>query len=225
MLPSTFLGVLAFLWLVTPGFLFRLLAARRRATAAESAFYETALTVVGSVAFSTVGAGIAAAVVAISPAQVSLGRLIVEGRAYLGRHAGSVGLFIAVQIVSACLLAWAADWFERQRIKDETGQDPPQLHTISAWDRPLGVRPAGTSTHVWLRLPSGIEFRGKIGGFGHEIDVAERELVLVPPIEIRYPRQRWQPLRDWQRVVLQGSDLEFLAATYPRNAEPDKTAA
>jgi hypothetical protein len=220
MLPSTFLGVLLFLWLVTPGFLFSLLAARRRATAAESAFHETARTVVSSVVFTSLGAGVAALVVAASPATISLARLIVDSQAYVGSHAGSLGLFLSVQIATACLLAWGADGLERQRTKDETGQDPPELRTVSAWDEPLDGCPPGTSTRVWLRLRSGIEFLGKLGGVGREIDVDERELLLVPPIEIRYPKQGWQTLRH-QRLVVQGSDIEFLATTYPKNPEPD----
>lgn len=224
-MPTTFVALLLFLWLVTPGFLFSLLAARRRATAAKSAFHETAQTAVASVVFSTLGAVVAAAVVALSPANVDVARLIVESRSYLGAHSGSVGLFVAVQIVSACLLAWAGDGLVRWRVKAKTGLELPRLHTVSAWDRPLGVRPKGTSTHAWLRLRSGIEFRGKVGGFGHEIDVADRELVLVPPIEVRYPPQHWQSLPGWQRLVLQGGDIEFLAATYPQDHEQDKGTA
>ena len=128
-MPTTFIALLLFLWLVTPGFLFSLLAARRRATAAESAFHETAQTAVASVVFSTLGAVVAAAVVALSPANVDLARLIVEGRSYLGAHSGSVGLFVAVQIVGACLLAWAGDGLVRWRVKAKTGRELPRLLT------------------------------------------------------------------------------------------------
>ncbi len=77
-----------------------------------------------------------------------------------------------------------------------------------------GAHPAGASTHVWLRLGSGTEFRGKVLGFGHDIDVDERELVLGYPIEVRYPKQRWQSLGVWRQLVVQGGDIEFLAVAH-----------
>ena len=124
----------------------------------------------------------------------------------------------------ACGLAVVADRFERHHIKKTTKQDPPTLRTESAWDGPLKQRPSGTVTHVWLRLANDIEFRGQLGAFGHEIAVAERELVLVSPIEVRYPLQRWQSLRDWQRLILQGDDIQFLAVTYPQANKQDGNA-
>lgn len=220
MLPSTFVGVLLFLWLVTPGFLFGVLAGRRRAAAATSAFHETAQVIVASVVFSGLGAALAALVVAILPARLSLRSLILDGRAYLGQHAGSAALFLLTQIVIACLLAWAADGLERRRTASRTGQPPPQLRTESAWNRLLGAHPPGASTHVWLRLTSGTEFRGRVLGFGHEIDVDERELVLTNPIEVRYPKQRWQSLGVWHHLALQGGDIEFLAVTHYADKEP-----
>lgn len=219
MLPSTFVGLLLFLWLVTPGFLFGVLAGRRRAAAEPSAFHEIAKVVVASVVFSGLGAAVAAVVVSVSPAQLSLRGLILDGQTYLGQHAGSAGLFLAVQIVVACLLAWGTDGVLRRLVTSRTGQPPPRLQTVSAWDPLLGARPAGASTHVWLRLASGTEFRGKVGGFGHEIEVGERELVLVWPIEVRYPSQPWQSLSVWRQVVIQGGDVEFLAVSYPADSE------
>lgn len=219
MLPSTFVGVLLFLWLVTPGFLFGVLADRRRADAAASAFHETAQVVVASVLFSGLGAALAALAVAVSPARLSLRGLILDGRVYLGQHAGSAGLFLAVQIVVACLLAWAADKLQRHLVKKETGQPAPELRTQSAWDPLLGARPAKASTHVWLRLTSGTEFRGKVLGFGHEIDVDERELILVSPIEVRYPSQQWQSLGIWRHLVVQGGDIEFVAVAHHADQE------
>ena len=54
MLPSTFLGLLLFLWLITPGFLYNLLAARRRIVQPASTFQEITRVVLASALFSGV---------------------------------------------------------------------------------------------------------------------------------------------------------------------------
>lgn len=211
--PSTLAGLLLFLWVVTPGFLFSLLAGRRRAAAKTSVFQETARVVLASVAFSSLAAAAASIVVTRARESVDLGRLIGEGRPYLSQHYQTVGAFLGLQLAVACSLAVLVNLFEIWRIRGATDQAPPRLTQESAWDRPLGRLPAGSRAQVWLRLPSGIELTGAVAAFGHEIDVRERELVLKDPIEIRYPDKPVQPVAH-QRVIVQGADVEFLAVQY-----------
>lgn len=192
--------------------MFTLLASRRRATAKESAFRETAQVVLASVAFSSAGAAVAAVLVG-ARVDVDPGRLISEGRPYLGQHYRAVAAFLGLQIVVACGLAGLVNFFEILRIRTATDHAPPRLTQESAWDRPLGRCPAGSRPQAWVRLTSGVELRGIVAAFGHEIDVQDRELVLKDPIEIRYPGQTMQPVRE-QRVVVQGADIEFLAVQY-----------
>lgn len=217
--PNTLLGLLMFLWLVSPGFLFTLLAGRRRAAAKESAFQETARVVLASVAFSSLGAAVAVLVLSGTHVDVDPGRLIGEGRPYLGQHYRAVGAFLGLQIVIACGLAGLANLIEIGRVSRATEQAPPRLTQESAWDRPLGRFPTGSRPQVWLRLTSGIELRGIVAAFGHEIDVQERELVLRDPIEIRYPEKAMLPVHE-QRVVVQGADIEFLAVQYIEEENP-----
>lgn len=211
--PSTLLGLLLFLWLVTPGFLFSLLAGRRRAAAKVSVFQETARVVLASVAFTSLAAAVAYLMINGTDVSVDLGRLIGEGRPYLGQHYRAVGAFLGLQIVVACALAVLVDRIEIWRIRKATDQAPPRLAQESAWDRPLSRIPAGSRPQVWLRLSSGIELSGAVAAFGHEIDVRDRELVLKDPIEIHYPEKAIQPVHH-QRIVVQGADIKFVAVQY-----------
>jgi hypothetical protein len=87
-----------------------------------------------------------------------------------------------------------------------TGRPAPRLETETAWTGLLRAAPAGTSAHVWLKLNSGVQLRGRVTGFGHEVDVEDRELILGPPLEMRGDyRDKLQEL-EWQH-------LSFRAAT------------
>lgn len=211
--PSTFAGLLLFLLVVAPGFLFSLLAARRRAAAKVSVFEETARVVLASVVFSSLAAAAASLIFTTTNVSVDLGRLIGQGRPYLSEHYRAIGAFLGLQLALACVLALLANLLEISRIRRRTDHAPPRLTQESAWDRPLGRLPAGSRAQVWLRLASGIELTGAVAAFGHEIDVQERELVLKDPIEIRYPEKPLQSVAH-QRLVVQGSDIEFLAVQY-----------
>lgn len=220
--PNTFLGLLLFLWLVAPGFLFTLLVARRRAAAKQSTFQETGRVILASIALSSVSAAISALVLSLLRVHVDLGRLIGDGRPYLAQHYRGLGAFLGLQLVIACALAVLVDRIEVGLIQRATGGAPPRLLEESAWNRPLGRYPAGSQPLVWLRLKNGLEFRGILAAFGHEIDLAHRELVLRDPIEIRYPGQQLRKIED-QLLVVQGADIEFLAVRYIPKAEPNQS--
>lgn len=220
--PTTLLGLLLFLWLVTPGFLFTLLAGRRRAAAKESVFQETAGVVVTSVLFSSLGTAVAALVLHAIGVNVDLGRVIGDSRAYLAQHYRAVGLFLGLQILASCVAAVLANVAMALLTRVRTGQASPRLAQESAWDRPLGRVPRGSRPRVWVRLSSGIELLGFVAAVGHEIDVGERELVLRDPIEMRYPGQdATHPLVE-KRLIVQGADIEFLAVKYVLKEPPIK---
>jgi hypothetical protein len=218
MLPSTFLGLLLFLWLVTPGFLFNLLVANRRALRPASTFEEITRVVLASVLFSTLAGLLVAAGLALIPRRgFRLGQALNSGLPYLRQHYLWVAGLLAAQVVVACLLAWAANGILRCRMARSDGRPAPRLKAESAWTSLLRAAPAGTSTHVWLRLTSGVELRGRVVGFGHEVDVEDRELILGPPLEMRGDhRDKLQKL-EWQHLVVQGGDIESLAVKYMRD--------
>lgn len=217
MLPSTFLGLLLFLLLVTPGFLYNAMAARRRVLQDESTFMEISRVVLASVGFSTVSVAILLAVHAGRPhPELDLGRLATVGELYVRQKAGVLITYAAIELALACLIATGANWLIPWVVRKITGRKPPRLKAESAWTPLIHACPVDASPHAWVRLRSGLEVRGKIQAYGHEIDVSDRELVLGPPLEVRYPNQPSE-LPQWQYFVIQGSDIESLAVKYVAN--------
>jgi hypothetical protein len=165
MLPSTFLGLLLFLWLVTPGFLFNLLAARRRTLRPASTFEEITRVVLASVLFSTLAGLLVAVGLALIPRRgFRLGHALNSGPPYLRQHYLWVAGLLAAQVVVACLLALLANRILKWQLERSTGRPAPRLKAESAWTPLLSGAPKGTSAHVWLKLRDGVELRGKVGG-------------------------------------------------------------
>jgi hypothetical protein len=226
MLPSTFLGLLLLLWLVTPGFLFNLLAARRRILRPASTFEEITRVVLASVLFSTLAGLLVAVGLALIPRRgFHLGRAINSGPPYLRQHYLWVAGLLAAQVVVACLLALLANWILKWQMRRSTGRSAPRLKAESAWTPLLSAAPEGTSAHVWLKLRGGVELRGKVVAFGHEIDVADRELVLGTPLEMRSGAQEKPHELLWQHLVVEGGDIESLAVKYVRDTPAPTGAA
>lgn len=214
--PSTFVGLLMFLWLITPGFVFSTLAARRRTLETETTLQEASRIILASVLFSTL-AGLILSVLntwVVGPARgVDLNLLINSGAAYLREKPMALALYLALQVLLACGLAWVVDWCVRRGIAKRTGNEPPRLHVQSAWTRPLAIQPPDAEAHAWVRMKSGLEFTGKLDGIGHEINLADRELVLISPLRMRTPGGQAQKL-SWQWLIVQGSDIDSLGIRY-----------
>lgn len=226
--PSTFVGLLLFLWLVTPGFVFNWAANRRRALHTETTFHEVSRVVLASAAFSTVTgllvALIGAGIGLVRPTLgIDLGRVLTTDQPYLRDNLGVAIAYLLLQVVAACGLALGADWAIRKRITKRQGT-PPKLRAESAWTAPFGSRPAGASAHAWVRLKSGLELRGKVAAIGHDIPIADRELVLTMPLHIRPPGGHMQELQ-WQTVIVQGPDIDALAVKYQRDVPSQSTPA
>lgn len=217
--PSTFAGLLLFLWLVTPGFVFSWLAGRRKAQGKETTFQEASRVVLASAAFST-AAGLlvigADALLGLADHGVEFGRVAAGDKLYLRGHIRAVGASLVLQIVLACGLAWVADRAIRRHVTKQKDRPPPQLRAESAWVEPLAKRPAGASARAWVRLKSGVELRGKVASFTHDIPIADRELVLTMPLHIQRPEGPQREL-EWQWVVVQGPDIEAFAIKYERD--------
>jgi hypothetical protein len=213
MLPSTFLGLLLFLWLITPGFLYNLLAARRRVLQPVSTFQEITRVVLASALFSGLaGAAVLRGEALIFRGGFQLAGAVDGGLRYLRQHyLWAVGLLMA-QVVLACLLAWGADGIFRL-LRRWKGRPAPRLKAESIWTPLLSAAPKASHVYVWLRLKSGIEFIGKVEAFGHEIAVADRELLLTAPIKMKKAGGEAADV-TWQYLVVGGGDVESLAVRY-----------
>lgn len=219
--PSTFVGLLLFLWLVTPGFVFNWLAGRRRAQATETTFQEASRVVLASAGFSTLAALLVIGIdslLSLADHGIDLGRVVAADKPYIRAEVGALGAELLLQVVLACGLAWAANYVIRKRVAKQKNRPPLRLRTESAWTEPFGKQPPSASARAWVRLKSGVELRGKVASVTHDIPIADRELVLTMPLHI----QRTDGLREklkWEWVIIQGPDIEALAIKYERDED------
>lgn len=223
MIPSTWLSVVFFLFLVAPGVCFDLLAERRRAGLSESAFREASRIVLASTCFSSVGFLVLALLRASAPSWMpDPGDLLgTEGHSYLATHYRLILRALlseaGVALAAACLC---------DRLLSRNGR--AHLRSMSTWTRVIRQEcPAGHVPHVRLRLASGAVYVGRVADFTADLDPDGRELILMPPL---FSKTGTQPLADmpseWQRLIVSGSAVETLAVQYrpPPSGDPSLPA-
>lgn len=214
--PNTFIGLLLFVWLITPGFLFSWKAAKRRALHTETVLQEVSRIVLASVLFSTLAGLIVITVdLAVGRRGTVLSRAVAADPEVWRTEAATLLGYLLLQVLLACGLALLADRLIRWRVTKKRGTPPPQLRSESSWTEALGQRPVNAAPHAYLRLKSGVELQGKVAAFTHDLVVDDRELVLTAPLWIRPPDGSLQELR-WGTVIIRGPDIDCLAVRYQR---------
>jgi len=210
-MPSSWLGVVLFFLLVAPGLLFDLLADRRRALVKESAFREFGRTILASVAFGLVGLAAVVAAHAAWPATFADPlRLIGTGAdAYLEASARHVAASLGLQTLVAILAAVVMHWLLSSRTKS-------RLRSVSAWHAVFRERtPNGNVPVARIRTKSGTVWTGVVHDFSPNLEVADRELVLGPPLASSRSNTHLSLVPDvWERVVLRHDEIEWIVVKY-----------
>jgi hypothetical protein len=210
MVPSTWLTVVLFLFLVSPGLLFDLLAVRRRTGAVESAFHETSRIVLASLGFTVLALAILALVGAVFPGLLPDPKgLFDPNGAYAADNWPSVVGALAAESVLAHGAALLTHWLLVLR-------GGATIRPVSAWTalyrRDL---PPGHYAYVRVRLTGGIVYTGAVLSFTSDLPLADRELVLVPPLYSKTGDKSLAPLPpDYTRVVIRGAMIETMAVEY-----------
>jgi len=208
--------VLFFVVLVAPGLLFDLLAERRRVGAPESAFREASRVVLASLVFSGLGLAAVVLVRTLEPGWMpDPDRLVAEPHQYLVEHYRL--LLAALLLIGSVALGAAglAHWLLGRKYGSG-------LRTLSSWRKVFREeRPAGTVTHVRVRLTNGTLFIGKVAGYTADLDLSDREIILAPPLFSNTSGQELTALPvEWQRVILPASSIESVVVQYKRQALP-----
>jgi len=210
MVPSTWLSLVLFLLLVAPGLLFDLLAERRRVGVMESAFREASRVVLSSLAFSGFGFVIVVLARLIEPAWFpDPRRLVTEGMKYVAAEY----LLVVSAIVLELAVALAAALLTHGVLAQMSGR---RLRPLSTWQK--GIRddcPKDMVPHARVRLTGGAVYLGRVGAYTADLELADRELVLVPPLFSKTGTNPLTPLAgEWQRMILHGSNIESIAFQY-----------
>jgi hypothetical protein len=229
-LPTSWLSLAFFAVLVVPGLLFDLLLDRRRVGPRETTFREISRVVLASGIFSTVGLGVLAGVARLTsgdwvPDVTQL--LGDDANAYIARHIGTITLSLAIMCTSSALAAGLSAWWVSRK-------NPSRLDAVSSWTstfRPIRKvgwnRARQESPYVRVRLSNGTVYKGHVAGFTADLELADRELVLGPPISIKRALRtgeegpiRFQPVGpDWQRLILKADDIESIFVRYEQDQD------
>jgi hypothetical protein len=214
--PSTWLSVLFFLLLVAPGLVFDLLAERRRAGAGESAFREASRVALASTAFSGAALAVLATIRALKPEWMpDPRRLLGDGQAYLADEYRLVLRALLIQVAIALVLALVT-----HAVLAKSGG--ASIRQRSAWSSVFHHElPAGMQAHVRVRMTDETVYIGRVAHFTANIEHADRELVLAPPLfsKIKGRHAHGRPRRVAAHVV-PGDQIAVLSVQYRPKATP-----
>lgn len=234
MVPNTWISLVLFLFVVSPGILFDLLESRRRASAAESAFHEIGRVVLGSVGFTGLAVAMLAVVRVIWPFLMpDPAELIVGGSRYFAQQY----LLILIAIVVETVLAHAAAWGFHVILAKVNGGDT--IKQASAWSSVFKSKvPKRHAVYARIRLGSGAIYSGQVANFTADLPLVDREIILTRPLASKTGSNPLVSLPEvYQYLVIRGAAVDSIAVEYrppdiaieagqtPAPASPDNHAA
>jgi hypothetical protein len=213
MVPDSWLSILFFLLLIAPGLFHDLLDRRGQIRPDESAFREISRTVFTSIVISAVSFSLLAVVRAIRPEWIPDPRLFFSRPgSYFADHYGLVLRTFLIEGVVGLTIAGGYSLIRNASRSD-------QLKSVSSWTRVFrDDRPKGTRPYVQVRLADGTTYVGQVGHFTADLQTADRELVLVPPLFVKKPGGALKDMpSEWQRIVLAGESIQNMVVQYRRS--------
>lgn len=210
LVPTTWLAVLFFVLLVAPGLLYDLLADGRRAKAGESVFREVSRTVLASLIISTLSVSILVAIRWARPEWMPDPDRLFSGTGdYVVRHYRLILRTLLLEGGIALVIAAGFHWVQARRLR-------ARLRPVSTWTKVFREEcPPGCRPHVQVRLANGMTYIGQVGHFAADLETADREIVLVPPLYVKRPEGQLKDMPfEWQRIVLSGASVESLVVQY-----------
>lgn len=226
-MPTTLSGLLLFVVLLLPGLAYVVRLERGTRPGKSSgitAFRETVTVVVASVlALSFVGLlfGVART---ITPSHTpDVGRLVrAERGIYLRARYGYLGLWFALLLVAAVVVAYLAGrfdvarWLEDKVLHEPSGGQRPE----SAWYTVFEFQGARErKKYLVCRLREGTEVEGGLNSYNPIADeIADRELAVAPPYVLRRPNGEEQRY-EAGAIIVAARDLVWLRVEFLTDAE------
>ena len=230
MVPTNVGGIVVLLLLVVPGIWYELLRQRYRPGRDDSAFIEIGRILMAGVVISGLALTLLALVRLLGPHVVAdLGALLTDS-GYLGRHLVFTGVTLAFFL--ALSLSMAPIWLHLTATTGlQSGMQPE-----SAWVTAFSRIPADHARkqgfewrgHVVLEVHftgDAPPLRGRMAGYSPQLDLADRELILGPPLESYDAGDRsWQPVERASLIVLRGTEIAQIRTRYVKPAAPVQPA-
>lgn len=222
MLTST-IAVLSFLLFTAPGFLFQLLADRRRPSVTESAFRDASRVLLSGLIFSTAAVGILSIARAIGlDAIPNLRLLVLQPTAYVASNFADLFIFLVLLLVISLTIAVLCHVVLRRLT---LGLIVPR----SAWDQVFKESvPKNSRVRVRVKMENGALVVGYISSYTAGVVVPdERELVLEQPIWVQAPKESRLAEIDagWQRHIVPGKRIVSVTVAYLAEERPGAVAS
>jgi hypothetical protein len=178
-MPNTLTGLLLFVILLLPGFVFVMTFRRVRPERRPSALQETAEIAFVSVLSSLIVLGGFAIVRAFAPTRTpDVSRLIEHPRDYLSEHFPLVVYWSLGLLFAACGIAALVGWL--------IGYRPVHPSVMSSWWTLFEHWQPGTTRHIECLLDDGSYIAGQLGDWSTlGDDSPDRDLILAAPITYR----------------------------------------
>ncbi|ANQ76022.1 MULTISPECIES: DUF6338 family protein [Rhodococcus] len=222
---STWFAVLAFFLFVAPGLLYDLASAKKRIKQPETVFTEISRIAFVSAMCSLAALGLLALVSWIAGRcgarpLPDLPALIRGGSIYIADHLGEVAFAAALGLAVSLGISYVG--YRIVHRGDSSG-----ILYISAWhsvlrdDRPTPTTPV----HVMVKLKNGSTWAGRVAKYSPDLELANRELVLEPPLAVRKDSTVGLVPIDvkWKRVILSGPEIVSIATSYGDGSSPPST--
>ncbi|MDO3648673.1 DUF6338 family protein [Nocardia mangyaensis] len=227
MTPNTWLGIVGFFFFVSPGLYYDRKTALKRMKPPESTFAE-----ISRVALVSTVCSVPAVLLLSGFAAVCAWRrwkilpdpaaLLKQGTSYYADNFVRVSVtFLAAAVLAVVSAELLYRWVHRN--------DKGTITFESAWRAVLQVdAPGGTVPHARISMKDGSVWTGEIAHYSRGTEVADREIVIAPPITRKPkpnqngPRAEAGKFPDvYERVILKDTEIAYIAVKY----EPDRNTS
>jgi hypothetical protein len=221
--PSTLGGLLLFVVIITPGFIYQVQRRRHVSARQTSVFIETSGVVLVSVLTNLIAIGVFAVLRWRLPTHTpNVGRLFHYGWEYVRLRPGYLLLWLMLLMGISCIAAIALAAF---RIPTVFGKLGPVIQDISAWyhtfDEDSQI-PEGTTPFVGVELNDGAYITGYVAWFSTEPEEnPDRDIVLGGPMTMRTKGGTPQEVL-FPRLILSAKDIQRIWVSY--QPAPETTA-
>jgi hypothetical protein len=235
MIPQSLVSLILFLALIAPGLAYQLLWERRNPALEQSAFREASRTVLMSLVFTGVSAGIFALLRMRWPRFLfDPGEFIRNEKLYVSQHYSIVGWSLALQVglaLALVLLVHSVPSWLAQLPRRLTGWMPNwlcdrwrgQMTSGGIWfDIFRRDVPAGKAPWVHLRLTDGSYIKGYVAHYTPSQKPENREIAVEKPAEtgdMRIMDVKMSPSsqilrRQWNYIVVRGDEITYMRVAY-----------
>lgn len=226
MIPTTISGLILLVFFLAPGIAYVAVRERHRPVRSRSAFRESAaVLLISAIAYTVVGLLFWLLSLPFVIVRHQLAGLLPSPTTYYLHHplpAVVTALFVAaIAIVAATLAATARARRIARAVFRSTSTDP----NGSAWWVAFEQEP-DVDTRVGITLLDGTWLSGSLLSWSRSSEeTADRELVLQPPLWIRYPDDDQLTRFDTERVIVSARQIAMINAEYRRATEHGQETA